>query len=58
MTLFVAFVPRRRVNQARPIADVDHMRTTSIPNNHGTFTNDLQSGRPGERRPISAGAHA
>ena len=41
LTLFVCFVPRQGVNRARPIGDVDHMRTTSIPNNHGTFTNHL-----------------
>jgi hypothetical protein len=40
-TLFVSFVPRQRVNQAAPIAHVDHTRTTSIPSNYGTFTNHL-----------------
>jgi len=39
--LFVSFVARQRGQPSRPIAHVDHMRTTSIPSNHGTFTNHL-----------------
>jgi hypothetical protein len=33
----------------RLIADVDHMRTTSIPSNHGTFTNHLHISRRSAR---------
>ena len=40
-TLFVSFVPRQPANQAGPAAHVDHIRTTSIPSNHGTFTHHL-----------------
>ena len=35
----------------RVIAHVDHMRTTSIPSNHGTFTNHLHIRRQGDRGP-------
>jgi hypothetical protein len=40
-TLFVRFVPRQPVNQTQRAAHLDHMRTTSIPSNHGTFTSHL-----------------
>jgi hypothetical protein len=40
-TLFVSFVPHQRVDQARLIDYLDHMRTTSIPSSYGTFTSHL-----------------
>ncbi len=40
-TLFVSFVPRQPINQAWAWLHVDHMRTTSIPSNHRTFTSHL-----------------
>ena len=39
--LFVSLVPRQSVTWPGPGAHVDHMRTTSVPNNQGTFTNHL-----------------
>src|SRR5450755_89394 len=47
---FLSYVPTASADPGRA-ADVDHMRTTSIPSNHGTFTKHLhirrQSTRPG-----------
>ncbi len=34
LPLFVSFVARQRGQAGRPIAHVDHMRTTSIPSNY------------------------
>ena len=39
--LLVSFVARQRGQPSRPIAHVDHMRTTSIPSNYLSVTNHL-----------------
>ena len=41
MPLLVSFVARQRGQPSRPIAHVDHMRTTSIPSNYLSVTNHL-----------------
>jgi hypothetical protein len=45
---FLSYVPTASADPGRA-ADVDHMRTTSIPSNHGTFTKHLHIRRQSNR---------
>jgi hypothetical protein len=52
--LLVSFVARQRGQPSRPIAHVDHMRTTSIPSNYLSVTNHLHIRRHLDRRATAA----